>query len=159
MASAVSSATTRSSNGLDLDIAAGEFIALIGRSGSGKSTLLRALAGLDPEVNGDLAVDGEVGHRLPGTSAAAMEDWSSENVGARHAPRSTPRRPATGIALDEVGLTVAQRGPGHSRCPAARRNAHHWRWALVPPSAPAAARRTVLGAGCLDPHHDPPAGA
>ncbi|HTA10362.1 MAG TPA: ATP-binding cassette domain-containing protein, partial [Streptosporangiaceae bacterium] len=45
---------------LDLDIAAGEFVALIGRSGSGKSTLLRALAGLDHEVTGELAVDGTV---------------------------------------------------------------------------------------------------
>ena len=39
-------------NGLDLDIAAGEFVALIGRSGTGKSTLLRALAGLDRDVTG-----------------------------------------------------------------------------------------------------------
>jgi len=39
-------------NGLDLDIAPGEFVALIGRSGTGKSTLLRALAGLDREVTG-----------------------------------------------------------------------------------------------------------
>jgi sulfonate transport system ATP-binding protein len=45
---------------LDLDIASGEFIALIGRSGSGKSTLLRALAGLDPEVTGQLSVTGPV---------------------------------------------------------------------------------------------------
>ncbi|MCO8269069.1 ATP-binding cassette domain-containing protein [Actinoplanes sp. TRM 88003] len=39
-------------NGLDLDIAGGEFVALIGRSGTGKSTLLRALAGLDRDVAG-----------------------------------------------------------------------------------------------------------
>ncbi|MFC4066617.1 ABC transporter ATP-binding protein [Actinoplanes subglobosus] len=39
-------------NGLDLDIAPGEFVALIGRSGTGKSTLLRALAGLDRDVSG-----------------------------------------------------------------------------------------------------------
>jgi sulfonate transport system ATP-binding protein len=47
-------------SGLDIEIAPGEFVALLGRSGSGKSTLLRVLAGLDAAVDGDVAVRGTV---------------------------------------------------------------------------------------------------
>jgi sulfonate transport system ATP-binding protein len=41
---------------LDLDIGAGEFVALLGASGCGKSTLLRVLADLDHEIAGDVDV-------------------------------------------------------------------------------------------------------
>lgn len=43
-------------DGLDLDIAPGEFVALLGHSGCGKSTLLRVLAGLDRDIEGTVTV-------------------------------------------------------------------------------------------------------
>jgi sulfonate transport system ATP-binding protein len=45
---------------LDIQIARGEFVALLGRSGSGKSTLLRVMAGLDSAVEGEVSVSGKV---------------------------------------------------------------------------------------------------
>ena len=44
--------------GIDLEIAAGEFVAITGRSGSGKSTLLQLLAGSDRPTAGRVMVDG-----------------------------------------------------------------------------------------------------
>ena len=45
-------------HGVDLEIAAGEFIALLGPSGSGKTTLLRIIAGLEFQDEGTVAFDG-----------------------------------------------------------------------------------------------------
>jgi sulfonate transport system ATP-binding protein len=47
-------------DGLDLDIAAGQVVALLGRSGCGKSTLLRLLARLDHDATGTMTVAGTV---------------------------------------------------------------------------------------------------
>jgi sulfonate transport system ATP-binding protein len=43
-------------DGIDLEFRRGEFVALLGRSGSGKTTLLRAVAGLDPAIEGSILV-------------------------------------------------------------------------------------------------------
>ena len=64
---------------VDLDIAEGEFVAIVGPSGCGKSTLLRLIAGLLPASSGEILVNGAPrdapqrrdGHRVPGAGAAA----------------------------------------------------------------------------------------
>jgi ABC-type polar amino acid transport system ATPase subunit len=45
-------------DGISLDVARGEIVALMGPSGSGKTTMLRAVAGLEPFAAGDVDVDG-----------------------------------------------------------------------------------------------------
>jgi putative ABC transport system ATP-binding protein len=108
---------------VDLDVTAGEFVAVLGRSGSGKSTLMNLLAGLDRADEGTVHVAGEdlgtltpsalaryratkIGvvfqsfHLLPGRSAI-------ENVELPLALDGTPlseRRRLAREALDAVGL-------------------------------------------------------
>jgi len=52
-------APVRALRGVDLDIAAGEFVAIMGPSGCGKSTLLNLIAGLDIADEGTIVIDGE----------------------------------------------------------------------------------------------------
>ncbi|MFY1635929.1 ABC transporter ATP-binding protein [Solwaraspora sp. WMMB335] len=53
------SGTVEALRGIDLAVAEGEFVAVVGRSGCGKSTLLRLVAGLLPTTAGTVTVGGE----------------------------------------------------------------------------------------------------
>ena len=62
---AVAYGDLRAVDGVDLDVAAGEIVALLGASGSGKSSLLRAVAGLEDVAGGEVAWDGRGMVRVP----------------------------------------------------------------------------------------------
>ena len=63
---------------LDLDIAEGEFLALMGPSGSGKTTLLNLIGGLDQPTTGSVNIDGTPIESLSSNRLAA---WRARNVG------------------------------------------------------------------------------
>lgn len=63
---------------ISLDIAAGEFLTLMGPSGSGKSTLLHIIAGIDRPTSGECHVQGIDVAQL---SESALADWRNQNVG------------------------------------------------------------------------------
>jgi putative ABC transport system ATP-binding protein len=63
---------------LDLDIPAGDFLALMGPSGSGKSTLLNLMAGLDAPTEGSVHV---AGRRIDRLSETELARWRAAHVG------------------------------------------------------------------------------
>jgi putative ABC transport system ATP-binding protein len=63
---------------LSLDIAHGEFVAVVGRSGSGKTTLLNLLAGIDRPTAGTVRV---AGADLGSLSESGLAAWRGHNVG------------------------------------------------------------------------------
>ncbi len=72
------SATIRAVDGITLQIAAGEFVALLGASGSGKSSLLNLLAGLDSPSVGSVIVEGQ---SLSGLSREQLAKYRRHTVG------------------------------------------------------------------------------
>jgi sulfonate transport system ATP-binding protein len=96
--------------GIDLHVAAGQFVAIVGRSGCGKSTLLRLIAGLDHPDSGNISFGTEV---LPTDIRMMFQEprllpWarvlSNVEVGFgrdRNAPDAQARAES---ALNEVGL-------------------------------------------------------
>ena len=63
---------------ITLDIAAGEFLSLMGPSGSGKSTLLHIIAGVDRPTSGECLVQGVDVTKL---NESQLADWRNQNVG------------------------------------------------------------------------------
>jgi len=65
-------------SGVELAVAAGEWVAIVGESGSGKSTLLNCVAGLDRADAGEIRVDGQP---LDPRDDAATAHWRRRHVG------------------------------------------------------------------------------
>jgi sulfonate transport system ATP-binding protein len=94
--------------GLNLNIAPGEFVAIVGRSGCGKSTLLRLIAGLEKASGGTLGLDGSPIQGLRGTTRVMFQDarllpWRRviDNIALGLHPS---QRAAAQDALAKVGL-------------------------------------------------------
>jgi putative ABC transport system ATP-binding protein len=68
----------RALRGIDLEIAAGEMVAVVGPSGSGKSTILNMITGIDRPTAGTVTVDGR---RLDELSEEELAVWRGANVG------------------------------------------------------------------------------
>ncbi len=86
---------------LDLELAAGEFVALIGRSGSGKTTLLRTLAGLDDPGGQDVQVPQS---RAVVFQEARLLPWKRVWRNVALGVRGNDVRERAEAALGEVGL-------------------------------------------------------
>ncbi len=95
--------------GIDLDLAPGELLALVGRNGSGKTTLLRSLVGLQRPDAGEIDLDGRsvIGRRL---------SEMVQTIG--FVPQSPASMLFAETAEDEISLTLRHR-PGDPSAPAA----------------------------------------
>jgi len=119
--------SVRALAGVDLDIAAGEFVSLLGPSGCGKSTLLRIIGGLQRPTRGVVQVAGGTAEAARGRTqyglvpqAPALVPWKTVTDNVRflsglHRHGASGRLHAGEIAdlLDAVGLTGFEKAYPH----------------------------------------------
>ncbi len=105
---------------VDLDLASGECVAVLGPSGAGKTLLLRAIADLDPN-QGEASLGGEPRSGMSGPAwrrrvgyLAAESGWWADGVGAHFADRdaAAPIVDALGLPADVFGWQVARTSTG-----------------------------------------------
>jgi sulfonate transport system ATP-binding protein len=100
--------------GIDLEVPAGQFLAIVGKSGCGKSTLLRLLVGLDALSGGTIAFTDDAGRTVAPNSRIVFQEprllpWAKvgENVavGLGEGGQRAVRQERVRAALSEVQLT------------------------------------------------------
>jgi sulfonate transport system ATP-binding protein len=100
--------------GIDLEVPAGQFLAIVGKSGCGKSTLLRLLVGLDDATGGDIAFLDEAGGETRPNARIVFQEprllpWDSVGgnvaVGLGESGSKVDRAARVTAALNEVQLT------------------------------------------------------
>ena len=101
--------------GVQLEAAPGELVAVVGRSGCGKTTLLRIIAGLDAPTSGVVRLDAGQGQAARGRVRMVFQEarllpWRRvlDNVGLGQ-PRDQAHRHAAAEALARVGLAGRER--------------------------------------------------
>ena len=124
--------------GVDLDIAANEYVAVVGPSGSGKSTLMNILGCLDTPTSGEYLLSGEA-------VGGARPQPPGRDPQQAHRLRVPELQPAAlRVRAGERRAAAAVRRRGHPRAPrargghAARASASRTAWSTSRPSSPAA---------------------
>jgi putative ABC transport system ATP-binding protein len=99
----------RALNGIDLDVYAGEFVAVIGKSGAGKSTLVNMITGVDRLSAGEVWAGDVPVHEL---NENQLAHWRGRNVGIIY--QSFYLMPSLSL-LDNVMLPMDMSGMYHGR--------------------------------------------